>query len=90
MQRACALDVSVAVPADHLGDLRPPEVRGDGHHADAAELEEGERVRVVAGVEVEPGLLGDEPRLLGIVVRLLDGDDVLDLGEPRDRRRTRC
>ena len=63
VQRARALDVAVAVEADHLRDLRPPEVRGDGDDADAAELEEGERVRVVAGVEVEARLLGDEPRL---------------------------
>ena len=84
-ERAGAVDVALAVAADHLGDLRSPEVRGHRHDADAAELEEGERVRVVAGVEVEPRLLGDEPRLLGIVDRLLHGHDVVDLGEPRDR-----
>jgi hypothetical protein len=60
-------------------------VRRHRHDADAAELEERERDRVVAGVEVEPRLLGDEPRLVEVVVRLLDGDDVLDLGEPRHR-----
>jgi hypothetical protein len=87
VEPACPLHVSVAVAADHLRNLRPPEVRSDGHHADAAELEEGERVRVVAAVEIEPGLLGDEPRLLDIVVRLLDRYDILDLGEPRDGRR---
>src|SRR2546430_12515619 len=36
-----------------------PEMRRHGHDADTAELEEGERVRVVAGVKIEPRLLGD-------------------------------
>src|SRR3954468_4504333 len=51
VQRAGAFDVAVAVPADHLRDLRPPEVRADRHDADAAQLEKGERIRVVAAVE---------------------------------------
>ena len=72
---------------DHLGDLRSPEVRGHRHDADAAELEERERVRVVAGVEVEPCLLRDEARLVEIVDRLLDRHDVFDLREPGDRGR---
>ena len=79
--------VAVAVEADHLGDLVPPEMGRDRDDADGAEPEEGQRVRVISGVEVEPGLLRDEARLVEVVVRLLHGDDRVDLREPRDRDR---
>ncbi len=62
-------------------------MRRDRDDADRADVEEGERVRVVAGVEVEAGLLGDETRLVEVVVRLLHGDDRVDLREARDRDR---
>ena len=58
----------------------PDDVRVDADAADAAELEERHDQVVVARVEVEAGL-DDVPRLLEIVVRLLDAADVLDLGE---------
>ena len=56
----------------------------DAHAADAAELEERLHEVVVAGVEVEAGL-DDVPGLVEVVVGLLDGLDLLDLGEARDR-----
>ena len=65
---------------DELLHLRPDHVRVHADAADAAELEEGQDQVVVAGVEVEPGL-DDVPRLPQVVVRLLDGADVLDLGQ---------
>ena len=44
-------------------------------------------LREAAAVEVEPCLLRDEARLVEIVVRLLHGDDGVDLREARDRDR---
>ena len=49
----------------------------DADSADAAEVEEREDEVVVAGVEVEAEA-GDAARLLEVVVRLLDGGDVVD------------
>ena len=69
---------------DQLLHLRPDHVRVHADAADAAELEERQDQVVVAGVEVEVRL-DDVLRLRQVVVRLLDGANVLDLGEPRDR-----
>src|SRR6185369_12212910 len=64
-------------------DLPSPEMSRDRDDADGAETEECEGDRVVPGVEVEAGLLGDEARLVEVVVRLLHRDDRVDLRQPR-------
>src|SRR6201987_4088139 len=72
VQSPRSLDVAVAVAADHLRDLRSPQVLRHGHPSDPAALQEGERVRIVARVEVEWRLLGDEAGLGEGAVCLLD------------------
>ena len=62
----------VAKAPDLLLHLRADDVRVDADAADAAELEERLDEVVVAGVEVEAEL-DDVPRLVEVVVRLLDG-----------------
>ena len=57
--------------------------------ADAAELEEREDEVVVAGVQLEVGLLDDPPRLVEIGVRLLHRAHARDLFGQLDQRRRR-
>ena len=64
---------------------RPDDVRVDADAADAADLEERKHEVVVAGVEVEAARRRCAALRRGRRLRLLDGADVRDLGEPRDR-----
>ena len=68
---ARALEVALVRRPHLLGDLRADDVGVDADAAEPAELEEGAEDVVVARVEVEA--LGDDvPRLVEVVVRLLD------------------
>src|SRR6266699_524611 len=81
---AGTLDVAATRGTHLLCDLRAHDVRVHADAADAAELEKRLDQVVIAGIEVEAG--GNDVSGLGeIVVRLLDGANGRDLGEPRDR-----
>ena len=84
VERTRAIVVARLPEPDELLHLWTDDVRVHADAADAAELEERQDEVVVARVEIEAEL-DDPARLLEIVVRLLHGADVLDLGELRDR-----
>jgi hypothetical protein len=86
VEAAGAVDVALAVAANHLIGLRAPDVGVHTDAADAAQLEEREDEIVVTGVQIEPEL-DDPPRLREVGVRLLHRTDVLDRSELGDRLR---
>ena len=86
VQRSCTLDVAVAVRRT-ISFVCGPQTCVCTQMPPTPPSSRNGNEMVVAGVEVEAESLGDPPRLLEVVVRLLHGDDVLDLCELRDRLR---